>query len=282
VLVDVNIQDILAALGVPSSGFAQAIARRLARLPALRFAREMTEFDLDAGRRGIAAASRSLLSGFVREVRLRGLSRVPSTGPLLLLSNHPGRTDTLVLLSSIPRDDLLVLAAERPFLQALTAASRWVIFLSESRERSFAAMRRAVSHLRAGGALLTFPAGEIEPDPDVLPGAAEALARWSPSTLSFSRLAPEAIVVPLIVSGVLQPRAQRVRLVRLLHRRREDQERFAAMLQVLVHTVAPRRWRTRVTLEALQPFTAGELLAHGERASAVLTGRIASRLRERA
>lgn len=281
-LIDINIDDILAALGVPGSAMARALARRLARTPALRFAREMTAFDADAQRRGIAAASRSLLARFVRGVRTEGLSNIPARGPVLLLSNHPGMTDTLLLLACIPREDLLVLAAERPFLRALPAASRQLIFLPDKADQRLAAVRRAVSHLRSGGALLTFPAGEIEPDPEVLPGAVEALGRWSPSSLGFLRLVPGCMVVPLVVSGVLQPRAQRSLLARALRRRQADRERFAAMLQVLVHTLAPGRWRTRVSLEALAGFSSSELLAHGREANAVLTGRVASRLRERA
>jgi hypothetical protein len=277
-LIDINIHDILEALGVPAC----ALARRLARGPALRFAREMTSFDSDVDRRGIAAASRSLLDSFSRGVRTRGLHQVPARGPVLLLSNHPGMTDTLVLLSAIPRGDLLVLAAERPFLRALPAASRWLIFIPEKKEQRLAAMRRAVAHLRSGGALLTFPAGEIEPDPAVLPGAEEALSRWSQSSMAFLRFVPDCAVVPLIVSGVLEPRAQKSPLVWILQRRKEDRERLAAMLQVLVHTLFPGKWRTRVTLEVCSALAGRELLARRDGASALLTGEIALRLRERA
>jgi len=280
-LVDINIDDILAALGVPPSPAALALARRLARGPALRFAREMAAFDDDVRRRGIAAASRALLGTFARDVRTSGLPGIPARGPVLLLSNHPGMTDTLVLLASIPRADLRVLAADRPFLRALPAASRQMIFLPEEKERRLAAVRRAVDHLRSGGALLTFPAGEIEPDPAVLPGAVDALSRWSDSSLRLLRFVPDCTVVPLVVSGVLQPRAQRSLPARLVRRRREDRERFAAMLQVLVHELAPRLWRTRVRLDALESLAGRELLAHGDRAHAVLTGRIAARLAAR-
>jgi len=139
-------------------------------------------------------------------------------------------------------------------------------------------MRRAVDHLRAGGALLTFPAGEIEPDPRVLPGAVEALERWSASSMSLLRLAPGSLVVPLVVSGVLAPPAQRFPLVRL-RRRRKDRERLAAMLQVLVHEISPSTWRTRVSLEALPAMPARDLLAAGEGAHAALIARVAGRLR---
>jgi len=280
-LVDINIEDILAAVGPPERRLARALVRPLARGPAVRFAREMAAFDEDVRRRGIADASRFLLHTFALSVRTAGLPGIPARGPVLLLSNHPGMTDTLVLLASIPRADLQVLAADRPFLRALPAASRHLIFLPDEKERRLAAVRRAVDHLRAGGALLTFPAGEIEPDPAVLPGAVQALERWSDSSLRFLRFVPGCVVVPLVVSGVLQPRAEGSLLVRLVHRRREDRERSAAMLQVLVHTLAPGRWRTRVSLEALEGFPGRELLAHGKRAREMITARIAARLSSR-
>jgi hypothetical protein len=276
-LLGVNIADMLAALGWQSRPVLRALTASLVRRPALRLAREMTRFDDEVARIGIRAAAGALLEQFVQSLDILGIPHIPLHGPVLLLSNHPGMTDTLVLLSSIPRDDLLVLAAERPFLTALPAAARSLVLLPDRQERRFAVMRRAVDHLRAGGALLTFPAGEIEPDPRVLPGAVEALARWSASSVSLLRLAPDSMVVPVIVSGVLEPRAQRFPLVKL-RRQRADRERLAAMLQVLVHELFPSAWRTRVTLEALPAVSARDLLARGEGANAALIARVAERL----
>ena len=118
-LVDVNIDDIRAALGWHGRPAWRSIAERLARGPATRFAREMTAFDDAVARSGIGGAARALLPAFARDIRFRGVEQIPRRGPVLLLSNHPGMTDTLALLASIPREDLLVLAADRPFLRAL-------------------------------------------------------------------------------------------------------------------------------------------------------------------
>jgi hypothetical protein len=282
-ILDVNIDDLLEAFGWQGMPLLHGLVRRLARTPALRFAREMTAFDDAVHASGVAAAARAMLAGYTRAVRARNVQRIPTTGPVLLLSNHPGMTDTLSLFASIPRTDLLALAAERPFLRALPAASRSLIFLSEDRAKRFAAMRRAIDHLRAGGALLTFPAGEIEPDPAVLPGAVRALERWSGSSISFLRFVPDLTVVPIIVSGVLTPRAQRNPLA-LLRRRRADREKLAATLQVLVHTLFPSAWRVRVTVDAVKAFSGRELIALGDQARGAITAAVADflRLRERA
>jgi len=280
VLLRVNIDDLLAAFGWLGRSTLRTLAGRLVRKPALRFAREMTAFDDEVGESGIRAAARSLLSGFVRDVQVRGIERIPLRGPVLLLSNHPGMTDTLALLASIPRDDLLVLASDRPFLRALPAAARRLIFIPDEKDKRLSAIRRAIAHLRAGGALLTFPAGEIEPDPAVLPGAVQALEGWSASSLLFLRFVPESVVVPLVVSGVLARAAQRHPLT-LLRKRRADRERLAAMLQVLVHTLFPSAWRTRVRVDVMEPRAGRDRPAGAAEAHAALTAAVAEFLRLR-
>jgi hypothetical protein len=277
-LLEVNIDDILAALGWRGGTTSRALTGRLARGPALRFAREMTTFDDAIGRSGIRAAAGALLPAFVRGIRVTGIEHVPSRGPVLLLSNHPGMTDTLALTASIPREDLLVLAAERPFLRALPAAARSLIFIPEEKEKRLAALRCAVAHLRSGGALLTFPAGEIEPDPAVLPGAVQALDRWSVSSLLFLRFVPECTVVPIVVSGVLARPAQQFP-ISWLRGRRADRERLAAMLQVLVHTLLPEAWRVRVRVDVLEPRAARDFPRAEDEARAVLTSSVAEFLR---
>src|SRR5688500_14285845 len=92
-------------------------------------------------------------------------------------------------------------------------------------------LRSGVRHLRAGGALLTFPAGRIEPDPAVLPGAAASLEQWSASLALFARLVPDATIVPAIVSGVLSRAALRNPLI-YIRRREQDRQWLAATLQV--------------------------------------------------
>jgi hypothetical protein len=279
-LIEVNIDDILSAFGWQGVPVLRGIVRRLARGPALHFAEEMTRFDDAVETSGIAVAARRLLAAHVRDVQVNGLQHIPGEGPVLLLSNHPGMTDTVALLSSIPRADLLVLAAERPFLQALPAARRSLVFLSDSKEKRFAAMRRAIDHLRAGGALLTFPAGDIEPDPSVLPGAVRALDRWSGSSVAFLRFVPDAVVVPIVVSGVLARGAQHSPL-RLLRRRRVDREKLAAMLQVLAHALALSAWQVRVRVDAVGAFAGRELAAQGEGARGAITAAVARFLRLR-
>ena len=281
-LLEVNTDDICAALGWEQPAL-KALAAPLLRQPALRFAREMTAFDDAVRESGIQSAARRLLTDFVRDVRVSGVERIPPRGPVLLCANHPGMTDTLALLAAIPRSDLLVLAADRPFLRALPAAAHALIFIPDQKEKRLPAVRRAIAHLKAGGALLTFPAGEIEPDPAVLPGAVPALQKWSASSIVFLRFAPDCTVVPIVVSGVLARPAQRHPLTRV-RRRQSDRERMAAMLQVLVHTFSPSAWPVRVRVDVLEPRAARDLPRGEAEARDALTASVSRflRLRERA
>ena len=93
-----------------------------------------------------------------------------------MLANHPGMTDTVALLAALAgRPDLRVIAGDRPFLRALPHVARSLILLPEGGGAHLPVLRAAIAHLQQGGALLTFPAGCIEPDPATFgraPGAA--------------------------------------------------------------------------------------------------------------
>ena len=259
-LIQVNIQDFLTSFGLENVRRGRSLLEAICWLPAHRFAHQMMDFDLMVGEEGLHSASQRALSAYVSRLDITGLENIPTSGPLLVLSNHPGMTDTLALFSSLPRPDLRVVAAERPFLNALFNVSRHLIYVPDDVTRRMGVVRNAVSHLRSGGAVLTFPAGEIEPDPACMPGAVESLSSWSESIAVFARLAPETRVVVAIVSGVIWPASLSHPLTRL-RKERKARERIAANLQVLVQTLRPsaRLVSTRVAFSPSLP--AGELAA---------------------
>jgi putative hemolysin len=247
--------DLLSAFGL--GGLRRGVARRplelLSRIPAQRLARQVATYDRVVGESGLGAGGAWALERLARRVEVEGRQNVTREGPLLLAANHPGLGDSLALFATIPRTDLRVVAAERPFLNALPNTSRYLLTVAEASPGRFGLVRAATRHLRAGGAVLTFPGGRIEPDPAVLPDAAEAIERWSTSVDLFARLVPGLTVVPVIVSGVLSPAALRNPLTRL-RRRKEDREWLAATLQMM--TPALRNVTTRVTFG--QPVHVGD------------------------
>lgn len=226
--------DLLSAFGL--GGLQRGVARRplelLSRVLARRLARQVATYDRVVGESGLGAGGAWALERMTRHVEVEGRENLPREGPLLIAANHPGLGDSLALFATIPRTDLRVVAAERPLLEALPNTSRHLLTVAEASPGRFRLVRATTRHLRDGGAVLTFPGGRIEPDPTVLPGAVEALERWSASVDLFARLVPGLTVVPAIVSGVLSPAALRNPLT-FLRRRREDREWLAATLQMM-------------------------------------------------
>ena len=254
-LTEINIADMLDAIGLP--WLRGTPLRHVFRPTARRFALTAHEFDVRVGAHGLAQGSAWLVDRMTAGLATLGLAHVPAHGPVVILANHPGMTDTVALFTSLAsRPDLRVIASDRPFLRALPNVARQLIFLPDEGEGGrMAVVRAAARHLQEGGALLTFPAGEIEPDPFAF-GAARALASlqgWSGSYTVFARLAPHTRFVPALVSHVISPEAQRHPLT-LLRRAARDKEKLATALQV-----ALPRYRDRVARVTFgPPLHAGE------------------------
>jgi hypothetical protein len=276
-LTEINLDDLVSSFGGERSPVWSSALRRVFRGPAAAFARQMLVFDAKVADRGLMAASALLLRRFARGVTVVGAQHVPASGPVLFLSNHPGMVDTLALFAAIPRPDLRILALGRPFLKALTNTSRQILFLEDGPSR-LAALAATGSHLRQGGAALTFPAGKIEPDPDVYPGALQALDGWSPSADFFARREPETLVVPTLVRGVLWDRAVRFPLTKL-RGRQEDRERLGACLQLLGHIVFSAR-PLDVTVHFGAPVALSGVGSQSGNLSAAVKARMAAMIEE--
>lgn len=232
-LTRVCVDDLLSGFGLGGLRRGRRFLELLSRIPAQRVAREIANYDQIVGESGLSAGGAWALERMVGRVEIEGRQGVPTEGSLLLVSNHPGLADAVALFSSIPRQDIRVVAAQWPLLDALPNTSRYLITLAKASSNRFAVLKSAAGHLKRSGALLNFPAGRMEPDPAVLPGAVEAIERWSTSVDLFTRLAPELTVVPVAVSGVLSPIALRNPLTNL-RRREEDRWWLASNLQMLV------------------------------------------------
>ena len=231
-LARVCIDDVITAFGLGKLRRGRAALEALSRVPARRLARQVLSFDGIVGEAGLETGGAWALKRLCRSTRIDGRDNVPRGGPLLLVSNHPGLADAVALFATTPRADMRVIAADRPFLDALPNTSRYLLTVANIPAGRSNVVRAAARHLRGDGAVLTFPGGRIEPDPAVLPGAVEALGRWSSSADLFARLAPDLAVVPVVVSGVISARALRIPLTRL-RRRKRDREWLAATLQML-------------------------------------------------
>ena len=256
-LININLDDLVASFGWQRQPLLAAILRGLFTHPARKFAQQMVEYDDLVGQVGLHEASyRTLKRRYVHDLRVHGRENVPASGPILILANHPGLADTISLFAAINRPDLRIIAMHRPFLSSLVNVSKQLSYISDDPGERMRAVRQVSSHLRAGGAALTFPAGQIEPDPAVHPDALESLNTWTDSSAIFLRFAPETKIVPVLVSGVVWERSAHHWLTRL-KKTREDRERLATALHLLAMVVRDAR-PTTVHVHIGKPITAQE------------------------
>jgi hypothetical protein len=258
VLTQINLDDLVSSFGWENAPLPAAILRRFFFRPAHKFARQMVEYDEQIREGGLHKAScETLQKHYIRDLCLHGQENIPARGPVLFLSNHPGLADTISLFAAIPRADLRIIALDRPFLTSLPNISRHLIYISDDAGKRMQAVRHVASHIRMGGAALTFPAGRIEPDPDVHPGAPEALNDWNASAGIFMRFAPDLQIVPVLVSGVIWEKTAHHWLTRL-KQTREEQEKLAASLQLLAMVAGDAR-PTTVNIRFAKPITRNEV-----------------------
>lgn len=257
-LTAINLDDLVESFGWQGYPLLASALRRVFAGPARKFAEQIVNFDQAAGASNLAEASRRIMrSHYVKDVRVHGREHAPAAGPALFLSNHPGMADTISLFAAIRRADLKIIAIQRPFLAALENTTRQLFFIDDDPAKRMNAVRQAASHLKNGGAALTFPAGEIEPDPEVYDGAMESLDKWTDSAAIFMRLVPDLKIVPVLVSGVIWERAARHPLTRL-KRGRTEREKLAAALQLLAMVMRDVR-PTTVRVHFAKPVTLDEV-----------------------
>src|SRR5512147_2803731 len=89
-LIQANIQDFLEAFGLENLRYGRNLIEALCWLPARRFANQMVDFDHKVGEQGLHLASLHTLDGYASRLEVVGGEHIPSSGPLLVLSNHPG------------------------------------------------------------------------------------------------------------------------------------------------------------------------------------------------
>lgn len=244
-LVRLNATEFLRSFRLPQNGGLGWLARTVARIPAAQLAVQMIEFDRLVGSHGLTAGGNYLLETFTKTLAIERNALVPRHGPLLVVSNHPGMIDAMALWHALDtRDDLLTMARDQRLLRLLPNICRHLILVAPNAHA--AALRQAIAHLRGGGALLTFPAGVIEPDP-AIHDVPISETRWSGSIELLVRAVPGLTLVPAAVGGVISRSALRHPLAAWF-RADADREWAAATLQVLFASY--RDTQTRLVLGA--------------------------------
>jgi 1-acyl-sn-glycerol-3-phosphate acyltransferase len=262
------IDEVCYALGVGRSGVRRKLLGPLLRLPARRFGRLAARADSATRDSGITGGSRRILPDINMTVSARRKELIPADGPLLVVSNHPGGLDSIAILSCLPRKDTSVLISDVPFTRAFVVAREHFIYVPLRTGGRGPALRAAIDHLRKGGSLLLFPHGDVEPDPELGPGASGGLQKWSRSIEIMLREVPACRLQAAIASGALLPRFARSPLVKI-RKTPVRRQKLAEVIQLCQQVVFPRSVRTQVHISFARPVLASDLV-RGEAMPAVI------------
>jgi hypothetical protein len=253
------VYELAGSVGFRYSRLAQNLAWLVFRPVTDRLARIGLQFDRDITQFGFSTAMRNALQGFIYKLTARGQECIPSKGPLLVVSNHPGTYDSLIISSTMQRDDLCIISGDIPFLKNLPKARRHFFFISEKNLNIRAlAARRAVRHLQEDGALLVYGYGHIDPDPAVYTDAQTVIDQWSPSIDLFLKLVPDTRVLVTITSHVVSPK-WRHSLLYHLRRKDLDRRRLVEFGQVMTQLLFPGTFRQNPFISFAPPIPAADL-----------------------
>ena len=248
------IAEILAAFGFSRNGWLNSIGGKLFYKPAERFARIAARFEEEIPLNGLHGGAQKILPDFPLAITAWGIKKIPKSGPVLIIANHPGAYDSLALVSCIPRKDLKMLVSDIPFSRALTTAGRYFIYVDFTSSGGMRALQSSINHLKNNGAVLIFAHGEVEPDLEFMPGAAESIASWSPSIEIMLRKAPKTKIVLAITSGVFLANFIHHPLTRIRHNPAARQK-LAEFLQVMnqLTTKSSQNARVHISFSKIPP-----------------------------
>ncbi len=255
-LTEINLDDLVSSFGWQNSPLLSRLLRFFFRNPARTFAQHMVEYDDIVGAHGIVEGAWNLSRRYVKDIRIIGADRIPESA-FLALSNHPGMTDTVTLFAALNRKDLRIIALDRPFLNALPHTTAQLFYVYDDPAKRMTLVRQVSAHLKRGGAILTFPAGHIEPDPDVYPGAVDSLKAWTDSVGVFIRMAPEAAILPVLARNVVAKKHANHWLLKI-KKTKEEKEKLATALQLLGMVMFNEKPVT-VTIQIGKPIYAKDL-----------------------
>jgi hypothetical protein len=250
--------DAAGILGLCGHRTLHRLANPLLRIIATPLAKLAAGFELQVTSHGFSEAARQTAQRFTRDFAVRKEANIPDTGPVLVCSNHPGSIDGLAIAPCLQRADVKIVVSSIPFIQDLPATSSHMIWSSTETHRRMLTIRSIIQALQDGRVVIIFPSGTVDPDPDRMPGASEAILSWSHSLEVILRKVPATCFLGAIVSGVVDADLLNHPLPRL-RREPRSRQKTAELLHGLRDMGAPGRIRTSTRISFDYPRAANDL-----------------------
>ncbi len=253
------IDEIVAAVGLPTTKLPHTIFWRLFRNITDRLANIGASFDQITKERGLPAASAWALTHFCSDLQVHGSEFIPDQGPLLVVSNHPGTYDALALFSILEGHNIRSVSNVIPFLNLLPNARYHFLFTPrhDVRERMLV-LRRAIKHLQEGGTVTYFGSGHRDPDPTVYPCAERAIDHWLNVFDTFFKYVKDLKLLPMIVSGVVSTKWVQ-HPITWIRRKQIDKQRLAEFCQVITQLRKPGSLMMTPRISVGVPFSEQDL-----------------------
>lgn len=250
-------RDLASLSGLGKSRIGRTLLQTVLSAQVNRFATNMAAFNTELVTQGLDVAAQQLCARYGGRVIAEGLQNVPKSGPLLLVSNHPGMFDTLAIFATLDRPDLRVVARPQPLLGLIGSLAPYLLMLPDEGAGRTGGLRQVLQALRENQTLLLYPAGHLEPEPMLVgrhglndSASLEPLVSWSNGIGTMVKLAVRQgiplQVVPVSLTGVLSVQTWRwfgpLLKLRKSLRGRED---LTAVLQVAFPGLGPTTIRAR-------------------------------------
>ena len=240
-LTETLVYELTKAFALPQKDWAKRMIRSIFGKAANSAAEIGIGLDRAVAEGGLSAGARWVLPRFVKSHEARGIENIPPTGPLVIASNHPANVDSIVISAHVNRRDYKAIIGDIPFFEHLPHVSENAIYAPEENNTMgrMLVLRESIRHLKNGGALLIFPRGGIEPDPDFMPHPEEEFHQWSRSLEIFLNRVPGLQILVTIASGVISQSAFH-HPITWFRKHRPDKQRLAFLYQLARQALSGR------------------------------------------
>jgi hypothetical protein len=232
-LTDTIIYELTKAFALPQTERTKNLIRLIFGKAARAAAEVGLGLDRAVAEGGLPGGARWVLPRFVKSHQARGVGNIPASGPLVIASNHPANVDSIVISAHVGRPDYKAIVGDIPFFEHLPHVSEHAIYAPDPKDvmGRMQVVRESIRHLRSGGALLIFPRGGIEADPDFMPNPDSEFHHWSRSLEVFLNHVPGLQILVTIASGVISPKAFH-HPITWSRKHRPDKQRLAFLYQL--------------------------------------------------